>query len=53
MSTKAGKKPGTGLYLLPLLTALPMTAVMAAAVWRFWPQIQKLFNILMKLVVKA
>lgn len=53
MSIKSEKKPSAGLYLLPLVTAVPMVAAMTAAVWHFWPQIQKLFNILIKLVVKA
>ncbi len=53
VSIKSEKKPSAGLYLLPLVTAVPMVAAMTAAVWHFWPQIQKLFNILIKLVVKA
>ncbi len=53
MSTKTGKKPGRGLYFLPLLLAAPMLAAGALAVLRYGPRVQKLLNILIKMVVKA
>ncbi len=53
MSIKTGKKSGRGLYFLPLLLAAPMLAAAALAVFRYGPRIQKLLNILIKMVVKA
>ena len=53
VSIKTGKKPGRGLYFLPLLLAAPMLAAAALAVLHYGPRIQKLLNILIKMVVKA
>ena len=53
VSTKTGKKPGRGLYFLPLLLAAPMLAAGVLAVLRYGPRVQKLLNILIKMVVKA
>ena len=53
MSIKTGNKPGRGLYFLPLLLAAPMLAAAALAVLRYGPRIQKLLNLLIKLVVRA
>ena len=53
MSIEAGRKQGRGIYFLPLLAAAPIIAAMAAAVIRFWPEVHKLLNIMIKLVVRA
>ena len=53
VSTKTEKKPGAGLYLLPLAMAAPIIAATAFVFIRFWPHAQKLLNILIKLVVRA
>ena len=53
MSTEKKKKPGAGLYFLPLLIASPLILGMVAAAVRYWPKIHKLLNIMIKLVVKA
>ena len=53
VSIKTGNKPGRGLYFLPLLLAAPMLAAGALAVLRYGPRVQKLLNILIKMVVKA
>ena len=53
VSTEAGRKQGRGIYFLPLLAAAPIIAAMAAAVIRFWPEVHKLLNIMIKLVVRA
>lgn len=53
MSIKSGKKPGAGLYLLPLAAAIPVIAAAALAIGRFGPQIHKLLSILIKVVVRA
>ena len=39
--------------MLPIIMAAPILAAAALAIIRFGPRIQKLLNILMKLVVKA
>ena len=53
VSTEKRKAPGAGLYFLPLVTALPIAAVMALALHRIWPFVHKMVSILMKLVVRA
>lgn len=53
VSINTKKKNGFGLYLMPLVMALPIAAGMALVVHRFWPTIHKLLSILIKLVVKA
>ena len=53
MSTDKGRKQGRGIYLLPLITAVPIAAAMAAAAVMFWPEVHKLLNILIKLAVRA
>ena len=53
MSTERGKKPGAGLYLLPLAAAIPVVAAAGLVIRRFGPQIHKLLSILIKLVVRA
>lgn len=53
MSIKTKRKPGLGLYFMPLVMALPIVAVMALAVSRLWPTLHKLLSIMIKLVVKA
>ena len=42
-----------GLFFLPLLISMPIIAVMALGMIRFWPEIHKLLSIMIKLVVKA
>ena len=53
VSTEKKKKPGAGLYLLPLAAALPVIAAAALVIHRFGPRIHKLLSILIKLVVRA
>ena len=53
MSTEKGKKPGTGLYFLPLALAAPILGAAALGIIRFGPKIVKLLNILIKVVVRA
>ncbi len=53
MSTKTERKPGRGIYLLPLAVAVPIAAAAAAVFIRFWPTVHKLLSIMIKLVVKA
>ena len=52
MSTEK-KKPGIGLFFLPLAAALPIAAGIGAGLYRIWPIVQKAVNILVKVVVKA
>lgn len=53
MSTEKGKKQGAGIYLLPVLAALPLTGLLAFALIRFGPVIRKLIGIVIKLAVMA
>ena len=53
MSTKKNGKKGTGLFFLPLVVSVPIVAVMALGMVRFWPEIHKLLSIMIKLGVKA
>ena len=53
MSIKTKRKPGPGLYLMPMAAALPIVAVVALAVSRIWPTLHKLLSIMIKLVVKG
>ena len=53
MNTEKERKPGKGLYFLPLLMAVPVLAAAALAMVRFGPKILKLLNILIKVVVRA
>ncbi len=53
MSTEKNRKPGTGVYFLPLLVAAPILAAATLGIWRFGPKLLKLLNILIKMVVKA
>lgn len=52
MNTEHEKKPSRGIYALPLLMALPVAAGVIFAVHLAWPTLQKLMNILIKLVVR-
>lgn len=52
MSTKNSAARKTGVFLLPLLTAAPMIALMIYLMARFGPTVQKLLNILIKMAVK-
>ena len=53
VSTEKGKKQGAGIYLLPVLAALPLTGLLAFALIRFGPVIRKLIGIVIKLAVTA
>ena len=53
MSIKTEKKPGAGIFLLPLAMAAPIIAGTVLVSVRLWPHIQKLLNLLIKLVVRA
>ena len=53
VSTRTDKKPGKGLYLLPLVFAAPVAAAAVVIVRRFWPIAHKLLSIIIKLVVRA
>ena len=53
MNTEKRKTPGAGLYLLPLVMALPIAAAMTLVLQRAWPSVHKLVSILIKLVVRA
>ncbi len=52
MNTEHEKKPSRGIYALPLLMALPVAAGMIIAAYMAWPTLQKLMNILIKMVVR-
>ena len=54
MSTKPGadqKRPGRGVWLMPLLLALPILAGMAFFALRYGPTIVKLINAAVKATV--
>ena len=53
VSTEKKKKPGIGIYFLPLAAAVPVVAALAVVLSRVWPSIHKMVSILIKLVVKA
>ena len=53
VNTEKRKNPGVGLYLLPLMMALPIAAAMTLVLQRAWPSVHKLVSILIKLVVRA
>ena len=50
MSTE-NKRPGKGVWLMPLLLALPILAGMAFVAFRFGPVIVKLINAAVKAMV--
>ncbi len=53
VSTETRKKPGRGIYLLPLAVAVPAAAAILYAGIRFWPKVYQLINILIKVVVRS
>ena len=53
VSIKTEKKPGAGIFLLPLAMVAPIIAGTVLVSVRLWPHIQKLLNLLIKLVVRA
>ena len=53
MSTEKKNGKRAGIFLLPLITALPLCAVFTLAFARFGPLLRKVVSILIKLVVKA
>ena len=50
MSTEP-KKPGKGIWALPLLLAVPFLAVLAFAAVRFGPTILRVINVIIKAAV--
>lgn len=53
MSTDKKNGKRVRIFLLPLLTALPLCAAFSIAFVRFGPFLRKAISILIKLVVKA
>ena len=51
VNTEKRKNPGVGLYLLPLVMALPFLAAIAFAALRFGPTIMQLLNAAVKAAV--
>ncbi len=53
VSTESRRGKGIGIYLLPLLMALPFVGVLILGALRFGPTVMKIIGIMIKLVVTA